>query len=104
MRRGMILVVLLVLGGLFFVPARVQAGERVEAVQAVEQAPDPSQAYLSVTPRMSKKEVLQVMSKPSQSTDTLWIYAYGDGTVVEVTFSKERRVTQVVHYKKKPKQ
>ena len=82
----------------------VQAGERDPVVQAAEQPQDPSQTYLSVTPRMSKKEVHQLMGKPSQSTDTLWIYAYEDGTVVEVTFSKQRRVTQVVHYKKKPKQ
>ena len=95
MRRGMILVLFFAFGCMFFEPS---------PVQAVEQPSDLSQAYLSVTPRMSKKEVLQVMGKPSQSTDTLWIYAYGDGTVVEVTFSKERRVTQVVHYKKKPKQ
>lgn len=99
----MILVLLLGLGCMFFGPLSVQADERGAAVQAVEQPPDPSQTYLSVTPRMSKKEVHQVMGKPSQSTDTLWIYAYADGTIVEVTFSKERRVTQVVHYKKKPK-
>ena len=52
---------------------------------------------------MTKKEVRQLMGKPSQSTDTLWIYSYEDGTTVEVTFSKQRRVTQVVNYKKQPK-
>ena len=99
----MILVLVCVWGGVCFGPVPVQAGERGAAVPAAEQASDPSQAYLSVTPRMSKKEVHQLMGKPSQSTDTLWIYAYDDGTIVEVTFSKQRRVTQVVHYKKKPK-
>jgi hypothetical protein len=44
------------------------------------------------------------MGKPSRSTDTLWIYTYEDGTTVEVVFSKQRRVTQVVNYKRKPKQ
>jgi len=40
------------------------------------------------------------MGKPKQSTDTLWLYTYEDGTTVEVIFSKKRRVIQVVHYKK----
>ena len=52
---------------------------------------------------MTKKEVRQLMGKPSQSTDTLWLYTYEDGTSVEVIFSKERRVTQVVNYKKPEK-
>lgn len=99
----MILVFLFALGFLFFGPAPVQTVERGAAVQSPEQSPDPSQAYLSITPRMTKKEVRQLMGKPSQSTDTLWIYAYDDGTIVEVTFSKQRRVTQVVNYKKQPK-
>ena len=94
MRRGMILVLFFAFGCMFFEPS---------PVQAVEQPSDLSQAYLSVTPRMSKKEVLQVMGKPSQSTDMLWVYTHEDGTIVEITFSKQRRVTQVVNYKKKPK-
>ena len=99
----MILVLLFALGFLFFGPALVQPVERGSAVQSPEQSLDPSQAYRSITPRMTKKEVLQLMGKPSQSTDTLWSYTYEDGTTVEVTFSKERRVTQVLHYKKQPK-
>ncbi len=99
----MILVLLIALGFLFFGPASAQAVERGAAVQAAEQPPDPSQAYLAITPRMTKKEVHKLMGKPAQSTDTLWIYTYDDGTIVEVTFSKQRRVTQVVNYKKRPK-
>lgn len=99
----MILVLLFALGFLFPGPAPVQAVERGSAVQSLEQSPDPSQAYLSITPRMTKKEVHQVMGKPSRSTDTLWIYTYADGTTVEVIFSKQRRVTQVVNYKRQPK-
>lgn len=49
---------------------------------------------------MTKEEVRRLMGKPSQSTDTLWLYTYEDGTTVEVIFSKKRRVTQVVNYKK----
>ena len=52
---------------------------------------------------MTKKEVHQLMGNPSQSTDTLWSYMYEDGTTVEVTFSTQRRVTQVVNYKRQPK-
>lgn len=99
----MILVLLFALGFLFPGPASVQAVERGAAVQSLEQSPDPSQAYLSITPRMTKKEVHQLMGKPSRSTDTLWLYTYADGTTVEVTFSKQRRVTQVVNYKRQPK-
>ena len=99
----MMLVLFFALGFLFFGPASVQAVERGSAVQSPEQPPDTSHAYLSITPRMTKKEVHRLMGKPSQSTDTLWIYAYEDGTTVEVTFSKQRRVTQVVNYKKQPK-
>ena len=99
----MILVLLFAFGFLFPGPAPVQAVERGSAVQSSEQFPDPSQAYLSITPRMTKKEVHQVMGNPSRSTDTLWIYTYADGTTVEVTFSKQRRVTQVVNYKRQPK-
>ncbi len=98
----MMLVLLFALGCLFVGPVPARAVERGPAVQAAEQPPDPSQAYLSITPRMTKKEVHKLMGKPSQSTDTLWIYAYDDGTIVEVTFSKQRRVTQVVNYKKRP--
>jgi hypothetical protein len=100
----MILVLLFALGLLLSGPVSVQAVERGSAVQSPEQSPDPSQAYLSITPRMTKKEVHQLMGKPSRSTDTLWIYTYEDGTTVEVVFSKQRRVTQVVNYKRKPKQ
>ncbi|TAL10992.1 MAG: hypothetical protein EPO02_05895 [Nitrospirae bacterium] len=103
MRRRTIPVLLFAFGGLVFWAVPVQAVERGPVVQAAEQSRDPAQAYLSITPRMSKKEVHQLMGKPSQSTDTLWIYAYDDGTIVEVTFSKQRQVTQVVNYKKKPK-
>lgn len=99
----MILAPFLAVGCLFCGPEPVQAVERGSAVQSLEQAPDPSQAYRSITPRMTKKEVHQVMGKPSQSTDTLWTYTYADGTTVEVTFSKQKRVTQVVNYKKRPK-
>ena len=99
----MILALLFALGFLYFGPAPIQAVERGSAVQSPEQSPDPSQAYLSITPRMTKNEVHQLMGKPSQSTDTLWIYSYEDGTTVEITFSKQRRVTQVVNYKKQPK-
>lgn len=99
----MILVLLFALGFVFPGPAPVQAVERGAAVPSLEQSPDPSQAYLSITPRMTKKEVHQVMGKPSRSTDTLWIYTYEDGTTVEVIFSKQRRVTQVVNYKRQPK-
>jgi len=49
---------------------------------------------------MTKEEVRRLMGKPSQSTDTLWLYTYEDGTTVEVIFSKKRRVTKVVNYKK----
>jgi outer membrane protein assembly factor BamE (lipoprotein component of BamABCDE complex) len=103
MRHRLILVLLVALGCPFVGPAPAQAVERGPAVQSLEQAPDPSQAYRSITPRMTKKEVHQMMGKPSQSTDTLWIYTYADGTTVEVTFSKQKRVTQVVNYKKRPK-
>ncbi len=99
----MILVHFFALGFLFPGPAPVQAVERGAAVQSSEQSPDPSQAYLSITPRMTKKEVHQLMGKPSRSTDTLWIYTYEDGTIVEIVFSKQRRVTQVVNYKRQPK-
>lgn len=99
----MIRVLLFALVCLFVGSVPAQAVERGSAAQSLEQAPDPSQAYRSVTPRMTKKEVHQVMGKPSQSTDTLWIYTYADGTTVEVTFSKQKRVTQVVDYKKRPK-
>ena len=99
----MILVLLLAFGGVLCGPVPVQAIERGPAAQSPEQSLDPSQAYLSITPRMTKKEVHQLMGKPSQSTDTLWSYTYEDGTTVEVTFSKQRRVTQVVNYKRQPK-
>lgn len=99
----MIRVFLFALVFLFFGPVFVQAVERGSAIQSPQQSPDPSQAYLAITPRMTKKEVHQLMGKPSQSTDTLWTYTYEDGTTVEVTFSKQRRVTQVVNYKKQPK-
>jgi hypothetical protein len=49
---------------------------------------------------MTKEEVRRLMGKPAQSTDTLWLYTYADGMTVEVIFSKQRRVTQVVYYKK----
>ena len=52
---------------------------------------------------MTKNEVHRLMGKPSRSTDTLWTYTYEDGTTVEITFSKQRRVTQVVKYKTQPK-
>ena len=99
----MILLCILALWLSFFGPAPVQAAERSSALQAPERSPDPSQAYRSITLRMTKKEVRQLMGKPSQSTDTLWLYTYEDGTSVEVIFSKERRVTQVVNYKKPEK-
>jgi len=79
-----------------------QAAERGPAAQASQPAADPSQAYRSITLRMSKKDVRRLMGKPNQSTDTLWLYTYADGTTVEVTFSKQRRVTQVAQYKKQP--
>ena len=94
---------LLALGCLVVGPTPVQAVERGSAVQSPEHSPDPSQAYLSITPRMNKKEVHNLMGKPSRSTDTLWIYTYADGTTVEVTFSKQRRVTEIINYKKPPK-
>jgi len=86
----------------FFGPASAQAAERGPTGQASEQASDPSQAYRSITLRMSKEDVRRVMGKPNQSTDTLWLYTYADGTTVEVTFSKQRRVTQVAQYRKHP--
>ncbi len=81
-------------------PAPAQAADRGSAVQAQEAPPGPSQRYRAITLRMSKEEVRRVIGKPNQSTDTLWLYTYADGTTVEVIFSKQRRVTQVLHYKK----
>ena len=99
----MILLGILALWFSFFGPAPVQAAERGSAVQSPEQSPRPSQTYHSITLRMTKKEVLRLMGKPAQSTDTLWLYTYEDGTTVEVIFSKKRRVIQVVNYKKQEK-
>jgi len=81
-------------------PAPTQAAARASAAQAREAPQDPSQRYRSITLRMSKEDVRRVMGKPNQSTDTVWLYTYADDTTVEVIFSKERRVTQVLHYKK----
>jgi hypothetical protein len=99
----MILGILIALGVSFFGPAQAQAAERGSAVQSPEESSGPSQTYHSITLRMTKKEVHRLMGKPSQSTDTLWLYMYDDGTTVEVTFSKQMRVTQVVNYKKQEK-
>jgi len=93
--------VLLIALWLFFAgPAPAQAADRGATVQSPEQPHAPSQTYHLITLRMTKEEVRRVMGKPSQSTDTLWLYNYDDGTTVEVTFSKQRRVTQVVNYKR----
>jgi hypothetical protein len=96
----MLLIILIALGVAFSGPAPAQAADRGSALQAPEEPPGPSQAYRSITLRMTKEEVRRLMGKPKQSTDTLWLYTYEDGTTVEVIFSKKRRVTQVVHYKK----
>ena len=47
---------------------------------------------------MTKEQVEKLMGKAAQSTDTLWQYAYDDGTSVEVVFSKDRRVIKVLSY------
>ena len=60
----------------------------------------PPQSITIITLKMTKEEVHRLMGKPNQSTDTLWLYTYNDGTTVEVTFSKKRRVIQVLYYKK----
>ncbi len=85
-----------------FGPAPALAAEP----QAANPPPDASaasQRYRAINLRMTKKEVHRLMGNPSQSTDTLWLYTYPDGTIVEVTFSKQRRVIEVVNYKKPPK-
>jgi hypothetical protein len=87
-----------------FGPASVQAADPGPVVQAPEESSGPSQRYRSIALRMTKKEVHRLMGKPNQSTDTLWLYTYADGTTVEVIFSKERRVIQVVHHKNKKQQ
>jgi len=94
------MILILTLWFSFFGPAPAQAADRGSALQAPEEPQGPSQAYHSITLRMTKEEVRRLMGKPKQSTDTLWLYTYEDGTTVEVIFSKKRRVTQVVHYKK----
>jgi hypothetical protein len=94
------MILILTLWFAFFGPAPAQAADRGSALQAPEEPQGPSQAYHSITLRMTKEEVRRLMGKPKQSTDTLWLYTYEDGTTVEVIFSKQRRVTQVVHYKK----
>jgi hypothetical protein len=99
----MILIISMALWLPFFGPVPVPAAERGSALQAPEQPHGSSHAYRSITLRMTKEEVRRLMGKPAQSTDTLWLYTYEDGTTVEVIFSKERRVTQVVHYKKRQK-
>lgn len=83
-----------------FGPAPTQAAARASAAQTPEVSQGPSQRYRSIALRMSKDDVRRVMGKPNQSTDTVWLYTYADETTVEVIFSKERRVTQVLHYKK----
>lgn len=82
----------------FFGPAPTQAADRGSALQSPAQPQDPAQTYHLITLKMSKEEVYRLMGKPNQSTDTLWLYTYDDGTTVEVTFSKKRRVIQVVNY------
>jgi hypothetical protein len=96
----MILIIIIALGLSFSGPAPAQAADRGSALQSPQQPPGPSQTYRSIALRMTKEEVHRLMGKPSRSTDTLWLYTYADGTTVEVIFSKKRRVTQVVHYKK----
>jgi|GEM_PF-1523465 len=81
-------------------PLLAQTADRNSATQSQDVRPNPSQRYRAITLRMSKEAVRRVMGPPNQSTDTLWLYPYADGTTVEVIFSKERRVTQVLYYKK----
>ena len=95
------MVLLLALWLSCFGPAPAQAADRGSAAPSPEPPRASSQAYHSLTLRMTKEEVRRVMGKPSQSTDTLWLYNYDDGTTVEVTFSQKRRVTQVVNYKRR---
>jgi len=57
-----------------------------------------SQAFHSIVLGMTKEQVEKLMGKAAQSTDTLWQYAYDDGTSVEVVFSKDRRVIKVLSY------
>lgn len=94
------MVLIITLWFLFFGPAPAQAADRDSAFQSPEEPHAPSQTYHLITLRMTKEEVRRLMGKPSQSTDTLWLYTYEDGTTVEVIFSKKRRVTQVVNYKR----
>ena len=96
----MIFIIIIALWLSFSGPAPTQAADRGSALQSPQQPPGPSQTYRSIALRMTKEEVHRLMGKPSRSTDTLWLYTYADGTTVEVIFSKKRRVTQVVHYKK----
>jgi len=99
-RAQIILIIILAFGFSFFGPVLAQAADRDSAVQSPKEPAGPSQTYHSIRLRMTKEEVRRLMGKPSQSTDTLWLYTYEDGTTVEVIFSKQRRVIQVVHYKK----
>ena len=96
----MALIVIIALWFSFFGPAPTQAADRGSALRSSEEPQGPSQRYRLITLRMTKEEVRRLMGKPSQSTDTLWLYTYEDGTTVEVIFSKKRRVTKVVNYKK----
>jgi hypothetical protein len=85
----------------FIGPEPTQAADPGAALQSPAQPQDPAETYHLITLSMTKEEVHRLMGKPNQSTDTLWIYTYDDGTTVEVTFSKKRRVIQVVNYKKR---
>ncbi len=49
-----------------------------------------SQAFHSIVLGMTKEQVEKLMGKAAQSTDTLWQYAYDDGTSVGAAIPEEQ--------------